>query len=59
MNWLVIGTLQRGAMEKPELLGDEDSLEATRSLVEEKDLGARDWTRRYHEVGSSAEERYA
>jgi hypothetical protein len=57
MNWLVIGTLRRGAMEKPELLGEEDSLEATRSLVQEKELGDRGWTTRWHEI--TREEQYA
>jgi hypothetical protein len=57
--WLVIGTVKRGALEWSELLSEEDSLEATRSLVEETDLGAHDWKMRYHEVGSTAEERFA
>lgn len=47
MNWLVIGTMNRGALEAPEGLGEEDALEASSSLYTESELGVREWTQRW------------
>lgn len=59
MRWLVIATLNRGALNTPEPLGELDSLLATHSLATERELGSREWTQRYTEVGRTPQEMFS
>lgn len=47
MSWLVIGTMNRGALKTPEGLGEEDALEASSSRYTEKALGVQEWQQRW------------